>query len=564
MSTEQTPNTPPPLSAGTPPPPPAQPPAAGPPPIEPPLDEDLLDEEEQEDGADDSDESTEPAGKVNWGQKLKENKLMAGVVVLVLFLAGAYFMYQSAVQDEARVAPGNPVMVEDLTVAPIPPEAVDPLSATQQSLDRDQIKTTEVSGDTMLMSLGPQQSSVVIEPSERPVSSQQRNDYRTAAANVARANNEDSVTVTMRDPNTGQFVQKRVARQRVPLDRRQRTARQGGNSYRRSSSFSEVTPQNQYASQQPQQQLAPRPTHAPDGTPYETNDEINLMIAGLPTDVQAQYERMSGRRYRPLPANVQQQGNASRDRRSEMAYIPGMDGFNTIRYRGSNASQEEETPIPDIFFRCAVLGTQQIRTGSVVELRLQEDATFDGITYPRNMVFSALASVETNRVMLDIQRMGPHKVKVETFNYAYMPGIMIDPGKRASPTGASMAEGLQQGGFNEISQAIGQSQQAANSWQGIAGRVGVTLISRVPRAGQKLRQVTLPDGYPLLLSKASGGLQRGGQALQQGGVNSPTGLQGQSGNPMQSLLMSGQGQGGYQGNMGTVPPLYYQQAAPQR
>ena len=92
------------------------------------------------------------------------------------------------------------------------------------------------------------------------------------------------------------------------------------------------------------------------------------MIANLPDEVKATYEKMSGKRYRPLPASAQQQaGNSAKDRRAEMAYVPGMDGFNTIRYRGLGSAQgdeqEEEAPIPDIFYRCSVQGDQIVKTG---------------------------------------------------------------------------------------------------------------------------------------------------------------------------------------------------------
>ena len=573
MSVDPTKSAPPSLSAGTPPaapttPPPATPPP-GPPSDQPPYDdEDLLDDDDEQGG---NAPDVAPLPKPTFTQQVLDNKMMAAGVLVVLLFIGLYFWYDSAVTAAENAPPPSAVSVEGLTQAPQLADAMDPMSATEQSLDRDRPQPEQASADIILSQTGTADEqgtgpNVPLEGTERPATRQQQADYRSQAAFAGRANNTDSVTVTTRDPNTGQFVQTRQARQRVPLSRgesspRSGGVRSGGQSYRRAESFSEVTPQNQSARQPVR--VAPRPTHAPDGVPYETNDEINMMIAGLPVEVQAQYERMSGRRYRPLPANVDQSGG--RDRRNEMAYIPGMDGFNTIRYRGSNAGAEEETPIPDIFYRCSVLGTQQIRTGSVVELRLQEDATFEGITYPRNMVFSALATVETNRVMLDIQRLGTYRVKVQTFNYAYMPGIMIDPGKRQPSPDGGMGGALQQGGYNEISQAISQSQQAANSWQGIAGRVGVTLISRAPRAGQKLRLVTLPDGYPLLLSQASAG-SNGGTASgpRQGGVNAPTGLQGQTGNPFQSLLMSGEGQGGYQGNLGTVPPLYYRPAPAQQ
>lgn len=556
---------------------PATPPPAGPPPPNDPP------------GIDDDAPADVPGAKpkADWGKRVADNKLLVLGGLLVLLFGGLGFWWLSLTNQAAHMSPSSPVSageIDNMTTKPHPPETVDPMSATEQSLARDQTHSVEVSADTMLANGVTRQPGQSQPPAstEQPRTVAQREDYRTQMAMAGRANNTDSITVTRRDPHTGQFVQTRVATQRVPLStgqsspaasrplgtgRRRAGSSGGGGGYYRQPQpvFSAVTPQNQAGFSQPARTSAepPRPTRDTDGTPFETNDEINMMIAGLPESVQQQYEKMSGKRYRPLTGSQQQQ--SSKDRRTEMAYVPGMDGFNTIRYRGQNASPEDETPeVPDIFYRCTIQGTQQVRTGSVVVLRLTEDATFNGVTFPRNMTFSALASVDVNRVNLLVDHLGPHRVKVQTFNYAYMPGIMIDPGKRAPTTSnQSIMSGLQQSSTAELSNAIAQSQQAANSLTGVGGRMAVTLLGRLPKAGAKLKQVTLPDGYPLLLSKAQqGGAIQG--AVQQAGINTTGGLQGQDGNPFQSLLMSGQGVGGYQGATGVVPPLYYPVPVPIR
>ncbi|MCR5890329.1 conjugative transposon protein TraM [Hymenobacter sp. J193] len=279
-----------------------------------------------------------------------------------------------------------------------------------------------------------------------------------------------------------------------------------------------------------------------------------MMLQNLPKGVHDNYERMTGRRYRPLLASQQQQVSEADMRRAEMAYIPGMDGFNTVRYRGSNANPaEEEMILPDIFYRCSIQGTQVVRTGSVVMLRLSEEATFGGVTFPRNMIFSALATVESNRVTLTIDRLGQYKVGVEVYNYSYMPGIMIDPAKRVKPQGQEgLGSSMMQTGSQEISTAIMQTTQAANSWKGIAGRAGVTMLGRLPRGGVRLRDVTLPDGYPVLLTRPG----KIASAYQQGGLTQTSGPMGQDGNPMQSPLMQGVGQGATLGSlaMTTCPP----------
>jgi hypothetical protein len=557
-------NLPPSLSAGGPAPVPPTPPTPSPTASTEPEAADSLGAEEEVDA---------PKPKIDYGQKLVENKYKVLGLLALLFVVGIGFWYMSLTKEMASAAPPSPVAAElgTLTQAPKPDAAPEPVDGVEESLDRDRKVETPDSG--VMLADG----SATGPTPEKPQTAAEKADYRAQMAHVAQANNTDSMTVTERDPRTGQFVQKRVPVQRVAVATAQpRAPRRGtppgryiGNNPAQpnyytgptNGGFSAVTPANQNNYNQPQApRERPRPKYDTDGVPFETNDEINLMIANLPDEVKATYEKMSGHRYRPLLASQQTNtANDAKQRRAEMAFIPGMDGFNTIRYRGLSAGQEqeeEEAPIPDIFYRCSIQGDQVVKTGTVVVLRLTEDATFNGITFPRNMIFSAIASVDPNRVNLTIDRLGPHRVKVQTFNYAYMPGIMIDPGKREPVQGQSFVGGMQQSGTQELSNAIAQSQQAANSLTGVAGRMAVTMIGRIPKSGTKLRQVSLPDGYPLLLSKAQSG-QGGAGGLRQGGVMAPTGVMGQEGNPFQSLLMSGQGQGGYQGNQGVVPPIYY-------
>ncbi|MDF7815463.1 conjugative transposon protein TraM [Hymenobacter sp. YC55] len=563
MST-QDPTTPPPsLSPGLPtgiPTPPTSPPSG--------LDDELIDPDDP--GAEE--EGDAPKKKVDFVQLLVANKFKVLAAIVLLFCVGIGFWYLTLTNKIETATPPSPVASElgQLTGVPKPEAAAEPVDGVEESLDRDRVKTEEVDPSVMLAD-----GSATTPAGETPPTPQQRQDYAAQMALAARANNTDSMTITYRDRSTGQFVQKRVPVQKVPVATSaparsprsryigDRPARPNYYTGPTNGGFSGVTPGNQNSyNQSSQPSERPQPKYDTDGVPFETNDEINLMIAGLPDEVKATYEKMSGKRYRPLPASLQQQnGNSARDRRAEMAYIPGMDGFNTIRYRGQGSGQgqeqEEEAPIPDIFYRCSIQGDQVVKTGTVVVLRLTEDATFNGITFPRNMLFSALASVDANRVNLSIDRLGPHRVKVQTFNYAYMPGIMIDPGKRAPVQGQeTFSGGMQQSGTQELSNAIAQSQNAANSVAGIAGRMGVTMLGRIPKGGQKLREVSLPDGYPLLLSKPQQGTGGAG-AMRQGGALTPTGVMGQEGNPFQSLLMSGQGQGGYNGNQGVVPPLYY-------
>lgn len=498
-------------------------------------------------------EAAAPAGpekpvkeKVDWGQKLLDNKITVGVVLVVLILAGVAGIWFSLENEAAAQAPSAAASTEQmdaLTSDPTPPETKEPIAAVDQAMAEEARPDQEELTPEQLMVQQNQPK-----PNEEPqLTPAEQAANRAKYAEAARAANTEQVQETRRDPSTGQYSQQTATRQRVPVS--------NGSAPRRQEWSATSTGNMNQASYAP-----PRPTRDRDGTPFETNDEINMMLQNLPKGVHDNYERMTGRRFRPLLASQQQQVGEADKRRAEMAYIPGMDGFNTVRYRGSNANAaDEEMIMPDIFYRCSIQGTQLVRTGSVVMLRLSEEATFGGVTFPRNMVFSALASVESNRVTLTIDRLGQYKVGVEVYNYSYMPGIMIDPAKRVKPQGQEgIAGSMMQSGTQEISTAILQSSQAANSWKGIAGRAGVTMLGRLPRGGVRLRDVTLPDGYPVLLTRT--GKSSAGSAYQQGGLMQPTGPMGQDGNPMQSPLMQGVGQGGYPSQPGydNLPPAYAQ------
>ena len=114
------------------------------------------------------------------------------------------------------------------------------------------------------------------------------------------------------------------------------------------------------------------------------------------------------------------------------------------------------------------------------------------------------ANVGTNNVTLEVNRLGPTRVAAQIYDYNYMPGIMIDPVKRIAKDAGMAGNDLQQQSTNELSTAIDRSASAANSLTGVAGRVAVGIISR-PSTRTKLRDVLLPDGYPILITTAAAG-----------------------------------------------------------
>ncbi|WP_169788225.1 conjugative transposon protein TraM [Rufibacter tibetensis] len=247
----------------------------------------------------------------------------------------------------------------------------------------------------------------------------------------------------------------------------------------------------------------PQPQYDSDGTPFETNQEILRMLAASSPQTRQVYEQTTGRRYRePGKGNVSKPAPASQ--------TPGSDGFYTYkassgRFNPSAAGHNPaDGPTPDAFFRCVVSGKQRIRSGSAVIMRLLEDAVISGVTFPRNMVFAGVAKVEANRVTLQIDRLGPTRVKADIYDLNYLPGIMIDPEKRVAKELDQGFGDLQRQASQEISTAIDRSASSANSVLGVAGRVAANVVSR-PRTRQRQRDVLLPDGYPVLITSAAAG-----------------------------------------------------------
>ena len=81
---------------------------------------------------------------------------------------------------------------------------------------------------------------------------------------------------------------------------------------------------------------------------------------------------------------------------------------------------------------------------------------------------------------------------------------MIDPVKRIAKDASWPVSDLQQQTTQELSTAIDRSASAANSVVGVGGRVAATVLSR-PKTRTKLRDVLLPDGYPILITTAAAG-----------------------------------------------------------
>jgi cytoskeletal protein RodZ len=284
----------------------------------------------------------------------------------------------------------------------------------------------------------------------------------------------DTVEATVQDQATGQYRTQRVA---VPCSGKRAAGRRA------------VGEKNSL------------PAYDTDGTPFETNPEILRMLAASTPQTRQVYEQTSGKRYRdPRTAHA---GRTVRTTR------PGADGFYTYKVTNSNfnagSGNRQQVPLnPDVFYKCVISGEQKVRTGSVVIMRLLEDAVVSGVTFPKNMVFAGIAKVESNRVTLQIDRLGPTRVKADIFDFNYMPGIMIDPEKKIAKDANQSLYDAQRQTTQELSTAIDRSASAANSAVGVAGRVAANVVSR-PRSRQRLRDILLPDGYPVLITSDAAG-----------------------------------------------------------
>ncbi|WP_171025794.1 conjugative transposon protein TraM [Hymenobacter jeollabukensis] len=304
---------------------------------------------------------------------------------------------------------------------------------------------------------------------------------RAEAARLAAAD-VDTIETTIQDPATGSY-----RAQTLVVPRRRLTA--GGGSGRRAGAGSGWAGRSLV------------PARDVDGTPFETDPDVLAMLGSSPPETRAAYERMTGKRYRD--PNQTAQLLATR------LNAPGLNGFSTVKVGNSarmmaQGSQREQQLASDVFFKCVINGEQKVRTGSVVILRLLEDAVISGVTFPKNMVFACVATVGTNNVTLEVNRLGPTRVQADIYDFNYMPGIMIDPVKRVAREANMASHELQQQTTQEISTAIDRSASAANSVVGVGGRVAASVLSR-PKTRTRLRDVLLPDGYPILITTAAAG-----------------------------------------------------------
>ena len=410
---------------------------------------------------------------------------LAGFIVLLIIGGLALWLRTATQQAQANPEPvaATSANIEPSIAAPETapaPEAVSPSAQLEAQRRAEQ--------DARSLPAGPNSDEVVSAFAVDTAQAGARRRLarqRTAAASAQRAEaarlaaaNVDTVETTVQDPNTGLY---RAATVLVP---RRRAGSHGPTGTRAGG-----------------RGLAALPAKDTDGTPFETDPDVLRMLAASSQTTRDTYEKTTGKRYRDPDAALAML--AARSGKAA-ASVPGLDGFFTVKV-GNNAhvaaGAQPEQLTPDVFFKCVINGEQKVRTGSVVLLRLLEDAVVSGVTFPKNMVFASVASVGNNNVTLAVNRLGATRVQADIFDFNYMPGIMIDPVKKVAKDASYAGQSLQQQSTQEISTAIDRSASAANSVVGVGGRLATTLLAR-PRTRQKLRDVLLPDGYPILITTA--------------------------------------------------------------
>jgi len=432
--------------------------------------------------------------KLTPGQMLLKNWLPLSLLLVLLLFGGLFLWLKSA--TEAARSQSEPVAAASANIEPEigSVEQKPPVSAASPTTQMEQQRRAEM--DAAAAPARPTDADVVEVFAVDTVGRGQRLKNRAAAAQAAvrrqreqerlAALNVDTIETTVQDPQTGSYSARTVI---VP--RRRVSAGSSAHSSR-------VRAVTNTGARRPTNGL---PAYDVDGTPFETDPDVLAMLSTSPPATRASYERMTGKRYRdPAVAAQQIAANANG--------AGGADGFNTVKVGNSSRmmaqGNQQQTLVPDVFFKCVVNGEQKVRSGSVVILRLLEDAVVSGVTFPKNLVFAAVAEVGTNSVNLTVDRLGPTRVAAQIYDFNYMPGIMIDPAKKIKKDAMMAGNDLQRQTTQELSTAIDRSASAANSVVGVGGRIMSNVLSR-PRTQTRLRDVLLPDGYPILITTAAAG-----------------------------------------------------------
>lgn len=449
--------------------------------------------DEQPDYAPDEQRVSPAKPKLSASQQLQKNWMaIAGAAVLLLFF-GLFLWLRAAKQQDAQnaepvAAASTNIEAEIPSLEAAPPPAIAAPSVQMEAQRRADAQQKQQQGipaqstDNIAEVFAVDTTGRALRLKRHALAAARRNE----ALRLAAAADVDTIETTIQDPATGSYRSEALV---VPRHRVAAAGSAGGRAGGRVAGRSGL------------------PDRDTDGTPFETDPSVLSMLGSSPPETRLAYERMTGKRYRDPTQAAQMIATSG-------VNAPGMDGFNTVKT--GNASRlmaqgsQQQMLVPDVFYKCVINGQQKVRTGSVVILRLIEDAVVSGVTFPKNTVFASVANVGTNSVNLTVNRLGPTRVEAQIFDFNYMPGIMIDPNKKVPKELDGVGTDLRSQSTQELSTAIDRSASAANSLTGVAGRIGATMLGRRSTT-TKLRDVLLPDGYPILITTATAG-QMGPQA----------------------------------------------------
>ncbi|WPP51844.1 conjugative transposon protein TraM [Catalinimonas niigatensis] len=154
------------------------------------------------------------------------------------------------------------------------------------------------------------------------------------------------------------------------------------------------------------------------------------------------------------------------------------DFFQPVRVVSSSFAQS--------FTSCVVHGDQQLSNNSMLSLRLAEDLSFDGQSFPAGTILYGTARIAQNRIMVSVSRILQTPVQLQVHHHTFHEGILLDESD------------------NVLEDATRQTvyRQGQRSVQDLPLDVATELGRNILQSSRRKKTtVFLPDGFPLYLSK---------------------------------------------------------------
>lgn len=215
-------------------------------------------------------------------------------------------------------------------------------------------------------------------------------------------------------------------------------------------------------------------TYAPQQKPMEASYR-SQPVEVVPVKSTPQIKKASV----PVKRNVELQESAKPSAVDEMSYF----NMTSVGESSAQAGAPEESTM----VKAAVLGNQEVKPGGFLKFRLLEQATFNGVNYPRNTIITGVASLGNDRLFAKIDRIttksGYMKISLELHDQDLMRGIYV-PFKAGNETATD--------------EALTGVEDILNSTGTVAGSAG-SGIARIFRSSVNGQQkVSVTDGFPVL------------------------------------------------------------------